>query len=346
MSLRSGDFQNPSMSDTSALKRLLFESQLLVMAALKEQISAPDQTTPKKLPAVERETRMTAVRTALAGLLIEGPLEPGHSVLEACAHMSQTNEIKYLAPERCVSRTHGVMHLKTPSRQLDISSDSLVVKEKQNVPDMIASSALQVQEAMVRRGIGLRFADLVDYQRYSRYLTTLFGHLHREPPPGFARCTVTQIVQADKLVWQKLLEDGVQPKRRADGSLPLDDKLIEALESYQVSFALRPLHAKKNTKPDRPTKKINKDPQGTKQNFAKLWKGKIRKRPKEQRPNPRCDPKFWRLVACQMGHPFVTRAIVRAVVKMEPMERLAKGESMCVPSALNRTAFLITIRLE
>ena len=287
--------QNPSMSDTSALKRLLFESQLLVMAALKEQISAPDQTTPKKLPAVERETRMTAVRTALAGLLIEGPLESGHSVLEACAHMSQTNEIKYLAPERCVSRTHEVMHLKTLSRQLDISSDSLVVKEKQNVPDMIASSALQVQEAMVRRGIGLRFADLVDYQRYSRYLTTLFGHLHREPPPGFARCTVTQIVQADKLVWQKLLEDGVQPKRRADGSLPLDDKLIEALEPYQVSFALLPLHTKKDTKPDRPTKKINKDPQGTKQNFAsKLRKGKIRKRPKGQRPNPRCDPEIGR----------------------------------------------------
>ncbi|CAK9112174.1 Uncharacterized protein SCF082_LOCUS52020 [Durusdinium trenchii] len=73
--------QNPSMSDTSALKRLLFESQLLVMAALKEQISAPDQTTPKKLPAVERETRMTAVRTALAGLLIEGPLEPVHHII-------------------------------------------------------------------------------------------------------------------------------------------------------------------------------------------------------------------------------------------------------------------------
>ena len=106
---------------------------------------------------------------------------------------------------------------------------------------------------------------------------------------------MTQIVQADKLVWQKLLEDGVQPKRRADGSLPLDDKLIEALESYQVSFALLPLHTKKDTKPDRPTKKINKDPQGAKQNFAsKLRKGKIRKRPKGLRPNPRCDPEIGR----------------------------------------------------
>ena len=32
--------------------------------------------------------------------------------------------------------------------------------------------------ALQRRGIGLVFADLLDHDRYSRYLTTLFSHLH------------------------------------------------------------------------------------------------------------------------------------------------------------------------
>ena len=53
------------------------------------------------------------------------------------------------------------------------------------------------------------------------------------------------MVAADKLVWQSLLEAGVQPKRDEAGELALDKKLLEALESYRVSFALLPLLAKK-----------------------------------------------------------------------------------------------------
>ena len=50
---------------------------------------------------------------------------------------------------------------------------------------------------------------------------------------------------ADKLVWQSLLEAGVQPRRDENGELALDKKLLEALESYRVSFALLPLLTKK-----------------------------------------------------------------------------------------------------
>ena len=71
------------------------------------------------------------------------------------------------------------------------------------------------------------------------------GHLHRDPPPGYARCTVSQLVAADKLVWQILLEEGVKPKRDDSGELALDSKLLSCLESHRVSFSL-PLIAKKD----------------------------------------------------------------------------------------------------
>ena len=105
---------------------------------------------------------MTALKRSLAGLVIEGPLEPGHSVLDACAAMAAINEVRYLAPERCVSRSHEILHYKNPSKQLELSSENLVIKEHQSVPDMTATSALQVQEAMIRRGLGMAFADIVD----------------------------------------------------------------------------------------------------------------------------------------------------------------------------------------
>lgn len=121
---------------------------------------------------------------------------------------------------------------------------------------MTATSALQVQEAFNRRGIAMVFADLVQHTAYTRYITTLFSHLHREPPAGFSRCTVSQIVSADKAVWQFLLESNLRPKRDELGTLPLDRALQTALESYMVSFLLLPHPVRKEPTPS--PKKVNK----------------------------------------------------------------------------------------
>ena len=245
----------PSVSDVAGLKRLLFESQTLVLAALKEQVTAPESASSRPVPTAERETRLEAIRALLPGILIEGPLEPSHVLLNACAAMQQANELRYIPPEKAVSRTHEVLHQKNPSKQLEISSDVLAIREHREVPDAVTTSALQVQEAMVRRGLGLVFADLIEHSAYSRYMSTLFSHLHREPPVGFSRCAVSQIINADKLVWQKLIEQGVKPRRTAGGEHPLSKGLLEALVSYEVSFTLIPMPSKKD-----PKIKIKKDP--------------------------------------------------------------------------------------
>ena len=184
---------NPAitLADSAALKRLLFEAHTLVMASLKEQVISPDAAASRKVPATERDSKVQHVRNVLAGLLIEGPLDPGHSLLDACAQMHFANEIKYLAPERCVSRMHEVTHQKNPAKQVEIDSDRLIIKERNEIPDETAHSALQVKESLERRGIGLVFADMVTYTAYSKYLTTLFSHMHRDPPPGYARTTVS-----------------------------------------------------------------------------------------------------------------------------------------------------------
>ena len=244
-----------SLGDQAMIKRLLFEAHMLVLASLKEQVTTPDAAAHRKVPASERESKMANIKTTLVGLNLEGANEPGHTLLDACAQMFHLNEIRYVPPEKCVSRLHEVTHAKQPSKQIELEADKLVIREKQEVPTETASSALQVKEALDRRGIGLVFADLITHASYTKYLSSLFSHLHREPPQGYSRCSVSQLVSADKAVWAKLLEDGIRPKRAADGTLPLDTALSRALESYQVSFALLPLPtAKKADKPPKPPK--------------------------------------------------------------------------------------------
>ena len=68
--------QNATVADLSNAKRILFESQTLVFAALKESLTVPEPSSTKRIPPMERETRMAQLRNRLQGLLIEGPLEP------------------------------------------------------------------------------------------------------------------------------------------------------------------------------------------------------------------------------------------------------------------------------
>ena len=97
--LTSNILTGASVADIAGAKRLLFESQTMVLAALQDSVNAPDSTSIKKVPNAERETKMRSLKNRLNGLLIEGPLEPGHSLLDLAASMYQQNEIRYIPPE-------------------------------------------------------------------------------------------------------------------------------------------------------------------------------------------------------------------------------------------------------
>ena len=66
------------------------------------------------------------------------------------------------------------------------------------------------------------------------------------------------------MVWQTLLEQGVRPKRDQSGDLPLNDKLMETLQSYRVSFCLLPLASKPGSSGSTGDNKKPKNTQGGK----------------------------------------------------------------------------------
>lgn len=260
----------PTIGELACLRRLHFECQTLVLASLREQVTNPEQAMNRKIPEAERDARMATLRASLPGLTIEGPLEPSHVLLQLCSSQREQNQLAYIAPEKCVSRMHEVTTSKTPNKQLALEAERLVIKEASSVPDEAAHSALQVLEALKRRGLGYVFADSVTWRAYDRYLHTLFAHLHRDPPKGFARCSVSQLVAADKMVFQVMIEKGVKPKRSTGGDCAMDTELLEALHSYQVSFGLMPLPAKAEKEKEKEKKKT----EVPKNAFDKNAKGK------------------------------------------------------------------------
>lgn len=93
------------------------------------------------------------------------------------------------------------------------------------------------------------------------------------------RCSVSQLLSADRASWCHLIEKNIKPRPDSSGVLALDLKLEEALKSYEVSFALLPMPTKQPAKasPTQPSAPAVK-PQNTNQSKGNR-KGQNRFRP-------------------------------------------------------------------
>ena len=144
------------------------------------------------------------------------------------------------------------------TKQVEIEASKLVIKEASEAVEAPTNGAMAVFDALRRRGLALCFANLIHWPNYERYLNTLFSHLHREAKPGYMKCTIRQLVEADRLCWSRLIEQNVKPRPNPGDPLPLDSKLQATLETYEVSFELMPMPQqppkRKESWPDRAPK--------------------------------------------------------------------------------------------
>ena len=229
-----------SIASSACLRRLLFESQTIVLADLKQQVQSPAEASNRPVPEAERERRMAQLKASIPGVIVEGDSEPSKALLDLCASMVSACELKYVAPCKCTSRLHEVSLSTAPSRLLELDANKLVLKDKTEVPDAQVSTPLQLLEAFRRRGLAYQFADICSFVEHERYVGKLMKHLSKPILEGTPRCTVAQILEADRLVHVHMLEMGVKPRRNATGVREVEANLAASLATYEVAFSLIP----------------------------------------------------------------------------------------------------------
>ena len=292
-----------SVGELAAMKRLVFESQAFTLQVLKSAIEAPgsDSATPKKIPPAEKEARLAALKAKVTGLLLEGVNEPAIALFEQTMHQYENKAIKHIPPEKAISREFEIMNAKV-GKQLVIEGGGVVIRDSTSIPDSTVNSSLAVRQAFVRRALAYEFADLISFEASQRYLDALFRHLSREPPPGYRCVTLSQVLSADKAVFGKLAELGTNVRKDATGVRPLDQKLKEVLESYEVSFYLMPMAEKprpilndrsqpyQNDYNDKKGKAKGKGKKGKKQGHITTWVPPLLRggKPVDDQGNPIC----------------------------------------------------------
>ena len=284
-----------TIADFAAFKRVLFESQTLMIHRFKSAAKG-DDAAPKRMSAPERDARLTRQWDRLSGLDISGPLEPAHGLYDLCAQMVERNEVAYINPSKCLSRQQELVGAKPEKElQLDASKTGLVIKEQPITQEINISSDLALYQAMQRRALAMDLTNIATYEVMKRWTDRMFAVFSQPPAPGFQKVTQAQLLRAGRQAFVRLGETfNGSLKVMPMAGKPLDP-LIEKLETdVSVTYFMLPMStysssigsqgdSSKVDKKRQETPSADK-PQANK--FQKGTKGKGKSKNKKREPVP------------------------------------------------------------
>ena len=100
---------------------------------------------------------------------------------------------------------------------------------------------MKLRYAFVRRGIAFTFAQLMTFDQHSSWISFLFNAMHRDAPPGYAKPSLHQVMQCDKMAWTRLGATQSTVKQHADGTFPLGEALLALRADPVIALCLAPL---------------------------------------------------------------------------------------------------------
>ena len=229
-------------ASAATLRRLFFESYTLAAADLKSRIERTGEDPPRKLPTAERAARFEKLKRSLAGICLEGELEPAHGLVDTAAQMLDDGVLKYIEWADCPKRSVEVLGQKK-DKTWKADSGGIVRETSSDVACKAdISTDLRLKYALQRRGLAFDMANLMAFKSHEALVTLLLSEYMRDPPPGYAKVSLAQVQRADREIFRRLAEMtrcGLQ--LRPDGKRPLDTHLPEVLLETGVRVLLMPL---------------------------------------------------------------------------------------------------------
>ena len=230
------------LGDKSRFRRAWFEASTVAFAAAKSAIDRTDSDAPRKMPLPERVARLNAQQKRLAGVAIEGSLQPSHALLDIVWAMREEDQLKYIPPESCTSRPQETLGIRKESFVKADSSGNLKSVEVDEPQMADLTTEYRVKLALTRRALAFDQIGLASFNVMESYHGFLYELIMREPLETHHSISVAQILRADKQLWVRLIDltrEGILPD--AAGKKPIEEKLLEAKLDPHYNAILQPL---------------------------------------------------------------------------------------------------------
>ena len=217
--------------ESSALRRLLFESYTLSAAELRGRLERQVDDTPRRLPAVERHERYKKLQAALPHLEMTGPYEPANALVDIFADFLETGSVKYVAWSECVSREDEVnLMRKQSSFKKEPHTGFIKMVDDPRMPEADTATDLKIMQALTRRGLAMQMAGILSFLKHDAMVRIMLKEYQRTQPESYNQLSYINLERADREVFRRLAEEcraGLQPD--SYGRLPMDvgiDKIV------------------------------------------------------------------------------------------------------------------------
>ena len=194
----------------------------------------------QKLPIVEKQARFEEQRQRLAGVDVDGELQPFFHLIDAVNNMVETNTIQWIAPSKCTSRDQEVLQgSKNLPSVVQLEQHTLKLSNL----EAECGSALQFQWCLQRRALALDQVRLSSWEFQSKWISQLLTTLNTPPPPGHGRVSMEQLIKADKQLWTEIGKAFTGQVAAAVGGAapPLDVHVQQLRSDPRVTMYLLPL---------------------------------------------------------------------------------------------------------
>lgn len=186
-----GDRQHEAVA---SLRRLFAEANAMYAAEMQRVVSRGDEDDkPRKLLAVEREHRLTQIRTRLPGILIHGHTEPADAVIDKFTAMQEEGVLRYVKWEDLISRDQAMVGVKTDSDWRSDRNGYMKEHKVDKYEPADLGTDLKLRCALQRRGVAMEMARLCSYEVHEKYVSWLLAELMRSPPEGHGKATLQQV---------------------------------------------------------------------------------------------------------------------------------------------------------
>ena len=258
-------FGSASLGNTAIVRRLHFEATTLLLADLKSQAASVDAAEPvRRLPFVEKQSRLERQKQRITGLLHKSDQQPSHSLIDTVFHIMETGALTYVAPSRCYSREQEIQsEAKHKSKQIiTIEQGALKSSVSNSLEDVDTSTELKLFFAFQRRHLAFEMMHLLSWEACQLWLDKLMGSLLSDTPSTHASLSLSQIVKADREIFSILAaEHQGELRGKATEAPPLDAAFRRLMHDPRVNIHLVPMpkgtkRVHDTDKADPPVKKI------------------------------------------------------------------------------------------
>ena len=98
-----------SLGEMAMIRRLFNESYAATSAEMKTLVEQTDEAPNRKLAAAERAERFSSQQKRLKGINMQGQMEPGDSLVDLAVNIYESDRLRYIPWESCVSREHEIL---------------------------------------------------------------------------------------------------------------------------------------------------------------------------------------------------------------------------------------------